>query len=483
MRGQLPGSLRRLVTLLALAAVLLAMLTPAAPAVAVQDVADMGVVTDGTVEAIDEGNGRIYLGGSFNWIGPRTGSGVVLNDGGTAGLNPYDNIAGVAPVVSGGSIYAVEPDGGGGYFIGGDFRSVNDGGGVPRPRIGFAHILSSGALDVAAWNFEVNDGGRINALLVDGSDVIVGGSFIEINALSAVNIARLSSTTKLWGGSTQVSTGAVNALLKQPSGTGLIVGGAFNDGLMLFPDAASSVTSVGTVTVPAGGVVHALAPAQQAGKIIVGGNFGPLLPGPVTGTENLAAVDDTLGTVLTSWRPAPNGPVYALETNSATAPTELWVGGSFNQLTNYGGIPQARTNLAQVTPDVVLISPATNWIPSMTLSIGEEVRALQYDPFNGQIIAGGTFRSQLPTGATSDYLTSLTPAVPAAFHATTCSGRTTPSLHCHSTRLCSATCSWVARSHRSGASDGRTWLPSAPARPIPSTRGIRARRAPSMPCA
>ena len=85
-------------------------------------------VTDGPVYSIVHGDGITYIGGSFTYVGPYTGSFAALSVSTGNPLPPYAH-------VDGGTVYAVAPDGGGGWYIGGNF---NDVGGVTRNKI--AHI-------------------------------------------------------------------------------------------------------------------------------------------------------------------------------------------------------------------------------------------------------------------------------------------------------------------------------------------------------
>src|SRR4051794_29400215 len=92
-------------------------------------------VTDGSVNAIAVGqDGTTYIGGQFSGVGPWTGSGVGIGtvSGQSTGL----------PEVVGGPVQAVQPDGHGGWYIGGAFTHVT---GIPRT--GLAHILPDGSVD------------------------------------------------------------------------------------------------------------------------------------------------------------------------------------------------------------------------------------------------------------------------------------------------------------------------------------------------
>jgi hypothetical protein len=103
-------------------------------------------VTNGDVESIVHSAGKIYIGGIFSQLGHATGGGVPL-DATTAAL-PVE-----FPKVAG-RVYAVAPDGAGGWYIGGSFMSV---GGLPRSNI--AHVGSD--LKVSSWIPEAD--GRVPA--------------------------------------------------------------------------------------------------------------------------------------------------------------------------------------------------------------------------------------------------------------------------------------------------------------------------------
>src|SRR5207302_11504161 len=95
----------------------------------------------------------------------------------------FDN-AGVmypdTPMVAG-VVYAIAPDGQGGYFIGGEFRAV---GGLPRNFA--AHILPDLGLD-PAWDANLNS--NVYAIAVSGGVVYLGGGFTSVNGATNRNRA------------------------------------------------------------------------------------------------------------------------------------------------------------------------------------------------------------------------------------------------------------------------------------------------------
>src|SRR3954451_12929058 len=109
---------------LLLGTLLLAAIVPVTARAADSPVSTTSVL-DGPVNAAAfDSSGRAYVGGSFNYVGPRLGSGIALT---TASATP---VAGLPDI--NGSVLAAVPDGAGGPFIRGAFPAL---GGVQRSRL------------------------------------------------------------------------------------------------------------------------------------------------------------------------------------------------------------------------------------------------------------------------------------------------------------------------------------------------------------
>ena len=154
-----------------------------------QSVREDFYVTNGSVNTAVLSGNTLYIAGGFTQVGPATGGGV-----------PIDAMSGVPvagfPKVTG-HVYAVEPDGSGGWYVGGRFTNV---GGVPRNNI--AHILSDNS--VSAWNPDPDNEAShsfhpaaVNTIAVSGNTVYVGGSFTNIGGEERTAIAALDATTGL----------------------------------------------------------------------------------------------------------------------------------------------------------------------------------------------------------------------------------------------------------------------------------------------
>lgn len=221
----------------------------------------------GNVTAMARSGDTLYVGGTFNQVGPNTGSGVPVQYGGGGALPRY-------PKVNGEILTAIS-DSAGGWFIGGLFTAV---GGQPRRHL--AHIFAGG--EVAAWSPDPND--QVHALALSGATLYVGGRFDSIATLPRSRIAAVD-----------VATGAARRW--DPSATGNLYG----------------------LT-----VVSAL--AVRGDTVYAGGNF--LSIGGQT-RHYLAGLDARSGQAL-AWDPSPDLHVNAivLDGDSAYVGGAFWrVGG------------------------------------------------------------------------------------------------------------------------------------------------------------
>ncbi len=327
----------------------------------------IGQQTDinGAVSALayDSASSTLYFGGSFTNITTPLSSQGAIFDGttGTLNLNQLQ--------ILGGTVYASEPDGSGGYYIGGDFAWV---GGIPVGRI--AHINSGGLLNLT---FSVSVDATISTMVLDGSTLYIGGSFSNVtlntvpylrNRIAAINIA--SPNVPL--GWNPNANGQVQAIAVTSSA--VYVGGSFsNIGGVPRNFLASLNKTTGSVSTwnpqPNNPVTQIIAPNDGSNTIYVGGLFGAIGATPRIG---VAAFDALTGN-LSPWDPALNGSVRALLKKGNT----LYVGGLFSQV---GTV--ARKNLAAIDTTTGL---ATAWAPEPSGS----VYALAAD--TSDIYVGGSF--------------------------------------------------------------------------------------------
>lgn len=371
----------------------------------------VGGKLDASVDAFAVGAGKIYIGGSFRYVGPATGSfAAIAAASGAVDVNRA-KVSGESAQVN-----AVVSDGAGGWYIGGTFTHVD---GVARDKL--AHITAAGALDMT---FDASAGDDVYALALSGTTLYVGGRFTSLGGAARGYLGAVDATTgavtawqPMLNGSS--ATRAVRALAVV--GGNLYVGGAFNtanstarNNLAAFDTTSGALTAFdpnvnsevralavsGTTLYAAGdfsmlgtdlrdrlaafdtstGGLTAWAPDTGGGSVLALAVSGSTiyLAGAFSSVggqlrSRLAALD-TAGNV-TSWNPTADEDVSAIAVNGST----VYVGGEF---TTVGG--QARPNLAALDASTGL---ATAWSPLAERG----VYALAVAGAN--VYVGGSFRS------------------------------------------------------------------------------------------
>lgn len=309
------SSLRSVVRLASVFAVLTTGLAPL-PAAA-QGVLPGLRGTNGPVYALAVSGNTLYVGGAFSQLAHYSGAGVVVDatTGGRLADSPAWTSTEFPP---GGIVFAVAPDGAGGWFIGGIFSTV---GGLARQNL--AHIAANRT--VSAWNPGAN--APVRALLTSGTTLYVGGDFTQIGGQPRGRLAALHTTTaavQAWNPGVGVN-GIVQALALLD--TTLYVGGDFSQiGGQPRTDLAAVGTGAGAVTAWAPAItgfwVETI--ALDAGLAYIGGLFSS-----VNGMarDNLAAVSLATG-AQTSWSPDANSTVHVL----AVTADAVYAGGDFDDI-------------------------------------------------------------------------------------------------------------------------------------------------------
>ncbi len=158
---------------------------PGAHGQPVTTVARAGWRVGGNVNATARLGNVLYLGGNFRGVAPEgnVAAGVLAVDA-TSGL------PGPAAKLNG-NVLAIEPDGAGGWYVGGNFVEAVIGG-TPQPRVRLVHLLPNGDLDPA---FTASaDGGPVRALeFVPGVGLFVGGDFTGLNGSSRNRVGLVES--------------------------------------------------------------------------------------------------------------------------------------------------------------------------------------------------------------------------------------------------------------------------------------------------
>jgi len=309
-------------------------------------------------------DGTRYVGGKFTGVGTATGGGVPVH------FTTGKLIAGDFPQVND-RIFAVVPDGQGGWYIGGRFTQVGS-----EKCQNLAHILSDLSVDE---NWKPTADGDVKALAVKDNIVFAGGNFKNIGGASRERLAAIGADGVAldWGLDADRS---VNALAV--SGSTVYVGGDFSTvgGNVLNGLAAINIDETTGIGAPdtgwdpdaGGGGVNAL--SAEGDIVYAGGDF--ITVGGVT-RNRLAAIvanGDNRGSV-TDWDPnVEDGSVNAL----AVSGNILYMGGSFTAI---GGV--GRNSLAAINTVNAGVRP--RWNPNAN----REVRTLAV--IGNVIYVGGRF--------------------------------------------------------------------------------------------
>lgn len=273
----------------------------------------MGGDLSGTVNTLAVHGGNVIAGGSFDGVSGKTIFGLASWDSRTWSAVGTD-IGGAGPT---GQVYALALDGAS-LYAGGFFRSVA---GRLVPRIA---RWNKGSM---SWD-SIGDGtdGPVNAITVGGGKVWIGGRFAVADNIAASSIASFDPVSGTWEAVgidfAEGVTGTVNALLVH--GRTLYVGGDFRlrrDTLNLQNLAAYDLPTRAWWD-PMGspdGPVNAI--AMAASRIVVGGDFSSIAG---IDAQNIAQYNPRTG----EWVPlgsGVNGPVRAMAASGVT----VYVGGDF----------------------------------------------------------------------------------------------------------------------------------------------------------
>ncbi|MEW6469500.1 MAG: hypothetical protein AB1458_11270 [Bacteroidota bacterium] len=151
-------------------------------------VVDTGMwITNGPVNAMVHQGNNLYIGGSFDDVGPSTGHGVPLDTLTGNPVYPYPKVDG--------TVYAVIADTNGGWYIGGTFDYV---GNVAQKNL--AHILPNGQVDM---QFTPNINGAVRCLFLKDSSttfqakgrLYIGGDFTSVGNNSLPYAAEIDPVT------------------------------------------------------------------------------------------------------------------------------------------------------------------------------------------------------------------------------------------------------------------------------------------------
>jgi flagellar hook capping protein FlgD/beta-propeller uncharacterized protein DUF5122 len=328
-----------------------------------------GWVTNGNVYTMARSGNTIYLGGYFSRINPATGALIGLDI--TTGA-----LAQPVPAVVG-KVFTVLSDLNGGWYLGGNFTSIQG-----QPRSNLARLDAAGHL--TSWSPSAN--GTVYALAWDfsGTSLFAGGAFTSINNQPRNHLAAIDTSGSVMGwdpnANSTVYTIAVNGSTVYVGGEFGIVGGQNRNGIA----AINSTTGLAAGWNPnAYGTVRSLVVTAKPTfpftvTVYVGGSFSTIGSTPVA-RNCLAAIDATGASppgAATAWDPDLNKPVYALAVSGGT----IYAGGAFTTV-GTGVNLVTRDRLAAIGSNAL----ATSWDPS----VNDTVFVVSVSA--GTVYAGGTF--------------------------------------------------------------------------------------------
>jgi trimeric autotransporter adhesin len=327
-------------------------------------------IPNGRVNDMVSNGNTVYLAGDFTYIGPAENVGRASTFDAVTGqpipnFPKFDN-----------SILAIAPDGSGGWYIGGGFRTVA---GQTRNRL--ARINSDGSLH--SWNPDVD--GSVKTIAVSGNKVYVGGSFSTVNGgtVTRKNVAAFDANTGLatpwdpdagdpsWGDIRSITV--VDSLV--------FLGGYFNGintarGNILRNGFAAVDTSTGVASSwnPRMGTGYSYLSTMttDGSTLYVGGQFTSMGD---SARKNLASFN--LSTLeLTPWNPNTSGTINTMLVSGS----KVYLGGDFNTLN--GSVPIKKIGSVDKTTGIV-----SAWNPIFDGA----VRSMAM--MGGTLYAGGAFKN------------------------------------------------------------------------------------------
>jgi len=245
-----------------------------------------------------------------------------------------------------GDVRVVEPDGAGGFYIGGEFTGV---GGYARRNA--AHVQGDGT--VSAWAPDPD--GMVRAIIRDGSRIFLGGTFATIGGSVRSGVAAVHATTGAvlaWDAGLpglMSYTFAIHGGSLFAGGDNLFIGGSLHGPLFEFDLVSGALSSWD----PAPG--SAILDMEVVGDTLyLAGQFSNFYYAVTR--QRLAAFDLTTHTLL-PWDPSADGEVTSIQLSGGL----LYAAGHF---TSIGGQP--RVGLAAIDP---VTGAPTAWSPPIVTTV------------------------------------------------------------------------------------------------------------------
>lgn len=316
-------------------------------------------ITNGVVKTLDatHESGLVFIAGEFTEIGPNEAFGTVIAPGSTWPELHFDN--------PNGTVYAAEPDGEGGWYLGGDFTAV---GGLQRNRL--AHVNAMG--EVTDWNPDLD--GTVRVIALTDSLVYLGGDFTVVGGEERTRLACVQRTSGIVTPWNPGANGRVRALLVGDDQ--VYVAGNFTQVGDSLRNYAASVELASSDVTPwnpnPSNTVHALAKTDTL--LFLGGAFTQ-----INGINRpaLAAFSLQTGTFHQGWFAYGSGAVNTMLVSDGL----LYVGGDFD--TFAGGNSSSICAIDIETRTKANVGSGPGGIVHSIAKIGAEIVV------GGEIIANG----------------------------------------------------------------------------------------------
>ncbi|MBK9420955.1 MAG: T9SS type A sorting domain-containing protein [Flavobacteriales bacterium] len=328
---------------------------------------------NGPVNAVlkDSANNVVYLGGDFDYVGPRTGPYSTIVDNstgtGTAGIpepytqQPYNRV------------WNSIADGDNGWLVQGSIQGPGF-----RPLRRSLYQLDAGK-QLTDFGSDAYVNGEIKALAVTADNLYIGGSFEVGNKCGpkpvSITTGTLSGTFPRVG-----DDGSVGAAIPDGAG-GWILGGNFAQigdqarTNLAWVDAAGAVKSLNLGMQPSPSNVFAL--ALDGNTLYVGGSFTAIGGQP---RSRIAAVDLNTG-LVTPWNPGASETVQSLCIRGGS----LYVGGGFTTIAG-----QARSYAASFDLSSGMLTP---WAPQPNTWVKN------FEPYGGKVYLAGAYLTSVAGSA------------------------------------------------------------------------------------
>lgn len=291
--------------------------------------------TDGYVTSMITIEDKIYFGGQFNFLGEYSGHVIPFDLNSGHKLNTFPKVEG--------EVHSIINDGNGGWYIGGNFKSI---GGVNRLNI--AHVNSSGSIS----NFKLPVNNTVNSLCLADSILYVGGQFTKIGDSIRYGFGRINTLNNQI--SKQKETYSVITKIVR-SGDTIFVAGQFNqfagqtrNGLAAFNKVTGNVYN--WIPDVNGGITSL---AVSGDMVYVGGYFTSIN----SQFRNGLAAINRFNNVVSTWNPNPWGQYVSVVKDILPSGSLIYIGGYFSQI---GGQP--RNSIAAVDASSGI---ATSWNPNI----------------------------------------------------------------------------------------------------------------------